>query len=90
MRHQIPGLHDTKTPKPAAMACFWFVWKEHGTGGIHKNHSWSSDLSFWSRSPSKTGPFQSAVLHRKSPMEAPLVSSRLRLRCRPAQPRSSG
>src|SRR5712692_445047 len=34
--------------------------------------------------------FQPAVLHGESPVEAPLVSSRLWLRCRSAQPRSGG
>ena len=43
------------------MACSWFVWKEHRIGGIPKNHSWSSDLSFWSRSPLKSRSFFSRL-----------------------------
>ena len=63
MRRQIPGLiHNTKIPKPALMAYFWFVWKVRRIGGIPKNHSWSSDLSFWSRSLFKAGLFSAGSI----------------------------
>jgi hypothetical protein len=58
-------IRDTKMPKPDSMARFWFVWTERGIGSIHKNHSWNSDLSFWSRSPSKTGPFSVGCIARR-------------------------
>jgi len=49
------------------MACFWCVWKERGIGGIRKNRSWNYDLSFWSRSPSKTGPFSAGCIAPSGP-----------------------
>jgi hypothetical protein len=49
------------------MVCFWFVWKERAFGGIRKNHSWSLDLSFWSRSPSKTDPFSADCITPREP-----------------------
>jgi hypothetical protein len=47
------------------MACFWFVWNERRIGGIPKNYSWSSELSFWSRSPLKAGPFSAGCIARR-------------------------
>jgi hypothetical protein len=49
------------------MACFWFVWKERGIGGIHKNHSWSYDSLFWNRSPSKADLFLADCTAPKEP-----------------------
>jgi hypothetical protein len=49
------------------MACSWFGWKERGIGGIRKNHSWSSDLSSWNRSPSKAGLFSAGYIARREP-----------------------
>jgi hypothetical protein len=44
------------------MACFWFVWTEPGIADIHKNHSWNSDLLFWSRSLFKAGLFSAGCI----------------------------
>jgi hypothetical protein len=49
------------------MACFWFEWKEHGIGGIRRSHSWSFDLSFWSRKPSRIGLFSVDFTAPKEP-----------------------
>jgi hypothetical protein len=57
------------------MACFWFVWNERGTGGIHKNHSWSFDLSFWSRNPFEIGPFSAGCIAPREPCGSSIGSS---------------
>jgi hypothetical protein len=53
--------------KQALMACFWFVWTEHGIGDIHKNRSWSSDLSCWSHGPRPTDPLSAGYIALKKP-----------------------
>jgi len=51
MRHQIPAcIRDTKIPKQFRWRVSGACGKELGIGGIHKNHSWSLDLSFGAQS----------------------------------------
>ena len=88
MRHQIPGLHSRHQDSETSFDGVFLVRVERAWYRRHPQKPFVElrlvilepqsfqDRSFFSR----------LYLHREGPMEAPLVSSRFWLRCRPAQP----